>query len=168
VTLDVGLSPAAVPGPKLAHRPKWQPDGFRPPLPLERDEPQRHIPNDNAAVSIELRPALWRACSTREEEAVRSILRVLKKEGGFEMVKRLFLVVIFVLAVLTGYAIGQSDVKPPGGPVFSGGDLGFQADEPVADIILKNGRSSITGKFVVNVNGRWVEARLRSGIVPVK
>jgi hypothetical protein len=85
------------------------------------------------------------------------------------MVKRLFLVVIFVLAVLTGYAIGQSDVKPlPGGPVFSGGDLGFQADEPLAEIMMKNGRSSITGKFVVNVNGRWVEARLRSGIVPVK
>ena len=82
------------------------------------------------------------------------------------MVKRLFLVVIFVLTALTGYAIGQSDVRPlPGGRVFSGGDLGFQADEPLADIV-KDGR--ITGKFVVNVNGRWVEARLRSGIVPAK
>jgi hypothetical protein len=32
VTLDVRLSPAAVPWPKLAHRRKWQPEGFRPPL----------------------------------------------------------------------------------------------------------------------------------------
>ena len=63
------------------------------------------------------------------------------------MVKRLFLVVVFVLAVLTGYAIGQSNVKPlPGGPVFSGGDFGFQADEPLPDI-MKNGRSSIDAPF---------------------
>ena len=58
-----------------------------------------------------------------------------------------------------GHAVGQKDVRPlPGGPVFSGGDLGFQADEPLGEI-MKPGRRSISGKFVVNVNGRWVEAR---------
>jgi hypothetical protein len=84
------------------------------------------------------------------------------------MVKRLFLVVAFVFAVFTGFAIGQKDVKPlPGGPVFSGSDFGFQADEPLGDI-MKSGSRSVTGKFVVNVNGRWVEARLRAGVVPLR
>jgi hypothetical protein len=120
----------------------------------------------NAEVSIDLRRGLWRTQRLRKRPCAQYCAS--KKKGGLEMVKRLFLVVVFVLAVLTGYAIGQSDVKPlPGGPVFSGGDFGFQADEPLPDI-MKNGRSSITGKFVVNVNGRWVEARLRSGIVPVR
>ena len=84
------------------------------------------------------------------------------------MVKRLFLVVAFVLAVLAGFAIGQTNVKPlPGGPVFSGDDFGFQADEPLRDI-MKSGRRSVSGKFVVNVNGRWVEARPSVGVVPAK
>lgn len=85
------------------------------------------------------------------------------------MVKRLLLVVAFVFAVFTGYAIGQKDVKPliPGAPVFSGGDLGFQADEPLGDI-MKPGRRSVTGEFVVNVDGRWVEARPSVGVVPVR
>ena len=84
------------------------------------------------------------------------------------MGKRLLLVAAFVCAVSTGYAIGQRDVKPlHGGPVFSGGDFGFQADEPLGDI-MKPGRRSVTGKFVVNVNGQWVEARTGYGVVPVK
>jgi len=84
------------------------------------------------------------------------------------MVKRLFLIVAFVFAVFTGYAIGQKDMKPlQGGPVFSGGDFGFQADEPLGDV-MKPGRRSVTGKFVVNVNGRWVEARPGTGVVPVR
>lgn len=84
------------------------------------------------------------------------------------MVKRLLLVVAFVFAVFTGYAIGQKDVRPlSGGPVFSGSDFGFQADEPLAEL-TNPGRRSVTGKFVVNVNGRWVEARPGSGVVPVR
>jgi len=84
------------------------------------------------------------------------------------MAKRLFLTVAFVFALFTGYAIGQKDVKPlTGGPVFSGSDFGFQADEPLA-VLTNSGRRSVTGKFVVNVNGRWVEARPGSGVVPVR
>ena len=85
------------------------------------------------------------------------------------MAKRFFLTVAFVFALFTGYAIGQKDVKPliPGGAVFSGGDFGFQADEPLGDI-MNPGRRVVTGKFVVNVNGRWVEARPGSGVVPVR
>jgi hypothetical protein len=85
------------------------------------------------------------------------------------MAKRLFLTVAFVFALFTGYAIGQKKgVKPlPGGPVFSGSDFGFQADEPLGEL-TNSGRRSVTGKFVVNVNGRWVEARPGSGVVPIR
>ena len=84
------------------------------------------------------------------------------------MVNRSLLVLAFVFAVFIGYALGQKDVKPlPGGPVFSGGDLGFQADEPLGDIMTP-GRRSVTGRFVVNVNGRWVEARPGTGVVPAR
>ncbi len=62
------------------------------------------------------------------------------------MVKGLLMVVAFVFAVVTGFAVGQGDVKLlPGGPVFSGADFGFQADEPL-DHIVKSGRRSVTGK----------------------
>jgi len=84
------------------------------------------------------------------------------------MVKRLVLIVGFVFGLFVAFALGQSTQKPlSGGPVFSGGDFGFQADEPLGDVI-QSGRSSVTGKFVVNVNGRWVEARSRVGVVPAK
>jgi hypothetical protein len=89
------------------------------------------------------------------------------------MVKRLFLVVVLVLAVFSGYALGQRNPVPvpsnPLGPVFSGGELGFQSDMPLNDII-DSGASSITGRFVVKVNGRWVDARpsMRHGLVPAK
>ena len=84
------------------------------------------------------------------------------------MAKCFFLTVAFVFALFTGYAIGQKGVKPlHGGPVFSGSDFGFQADEPLGDI-MKPGRRVVTGKFVVNVDGRWVEARPGSGVVPAR
>jgi hypothetical protein len=83
------------------------------------------------------------------------------------MVKRVFLIVAFVFAVFTGYAIGQKEATPSGGPVFSGSDFGFQADEPLG-VVMKPGRRSVTGKFVVKVNGRWVEARPSTGVVPLR
>ena len=84
------------------------------------------------------------------------------------MFKRLLLAVAFVLAAFTGYAFGQKDVQPlPGGPVLSGGDLGFQVDAPLGDV-TQPGRRAVTGKFVVKVNGRWVEARPSVGLVPAK
>lgn len=86
------------------------------------------------------------------------------------MVKRFLLVIALVFAVLTGYVVGQKGVKPlPGGPVFSGGDLGFQADLPLGELSIP-GRDVVTGKFVVKVDGRWVEARpsARVGVVPVR
>lgn len=84
------------------------------------------------------------------------------------MVKRLILVVALLLAVLTGLAIGQRNAKPPlTAPVFSAGDLGFQTDEPLSEV-MKPGRLSVTGKLVINVNGRWIEARPRTGIVPLR
>jgi hypothetical protein len=93
---------------------------------------------------------------------------VSNKTKEASMVKRLLLVMAFVFAVFTGYALGQKAVKPlPGGHVFSGGDLGFHADEPLADVMTP-GRRSVTGKFVVNVNGQWLEARPGMGVVPVR
>lgn len=84
------------------------------------------------------------------------------------MVKRLSLIIAFVFAVFAGFALGQKQLPPiSGGPVFSGNDFGFQADEPLGDI-MKPGRRLVTGRFVVNVNGRWVEARPSTGVVPVK
>jgi hypothetical protein len=84
------------------------------------------------------------------------------------MVKRLVLVVGFVLGVFVAFALGQSTQKPlSAGPVFSGEDFGFQADEPLG-AVMQRGRSSVTGRFVVKVDGRWVEARLRVGVMPVK
>jgi hypothetical protein len=85
------------------------------------------------------------------------------------MVKRFLLVIAFVFAVLTGYVVGQKSVKPlPGGPIFSGGDLGFQADSPLGELSIP-GRDVVTGKFVVK-DGQWVEARpnARVGVVPVR
>lgn len=87
------------------------------------------------------------------------------------MLKRSLLATALVLAVFSGYALGQKNAAPlpgnPGGPVFSGGDLGFQADVPLGDI-LQPGRNSVTGKFVVNVNGKWVPVRSSVGVVPLR
>jgi hypothetical protein len=83
------------------------------------------------------------------------------------MVKRVLLVVAFVFAALTGYVFGQKEAIPSGGLVFSGSDFGFQADEPFGDV-MKPGRRLVTGKFVVKVNGRWVEARPGAGVVPLR
>ncbi len=84
------------------------------------------------------------------------------------MVRRLLLVVAFMFAALTGYVVGQKDVRPlPGGPtVFSGDDFGFQAEGRIGDITAA-GRGWVTGRFVVKVDGRWVEARMGGGVMPV-
>ena len=87
------------------------------------------------------------------------------------MLKRSLLVTALVLAAFSGYALGQQSAVPapgnPAGPVFAGGDLGFQADVPLSDIV-QSGRNSVTGKFVVKVNGRWVEVRSSVGVVPLR
>ena len=87
------------------------------------------------------------------------------------MVKRSLLVIALVLAGFSGYALGQQSAVPvPGnsaGPVFAGGDLGFQADVPLRDIV-ESGRNSVSGKFVVKVNGRWVEVRSTVRVVPLR
>jgi hypothetical protein len=84
------------------------------------------------------------------------------------MKKKAVLVVAFVFALFTGYAFGQKDTKPALGPhVFTGDDFGFQVDAypgrmPTGD------RGWVTGKFVVKIDGRWVEARLGGGVVPIR
>ena len=87
------------------------------------------------------------------------------------MVKRSLLVAALVLAVFSGYAVGQQNPIPvpgnPAGPVFSGGDLGFQADVPLSDL-LHSRRGPVTGKFVVNVNGKWVDVQSSVRVVPVR
>lgn len=84
------------------------------------------------------------------------------------MVKRLALVLAFVVTAFAGYVFGQKDVRPlPGGTtVFSGDDFGFQAEGRIGDI-TSAGRGWVTGKFVVKVEGRWVEARMGGGVMPV-
>lgn len=85
---------------------------------------------------------------------------------------RLLLVLVLVFAVFTGYALGQKNAIPvpanPAGPVFSGGDLGFQVSVPLSDI--PQSAPAVTGRFVVRVNGRWVEARVSAqhGVVPLR
>lgn len=87
------------------------------------------------------------------------------------MLKRSLLVMALVLAGFSGYALGQQKAVPvpgnPAGPVFAGSDLGFQADVPLSDI-LASGRNSVTGRFVVNVNGKWMEVRSSVGVVPLR
>lgn len=88
------------------------------------------------------------------------------------MLKRSLLVTALVLAGFSGYALGQNNAIPvpsnPSGPVLSGGDLGFHVDVPLNDLSA-SGRV-VTGKFVVRINGRWVEARPtpQHGVVPVQ
>lgn len=84
------------------------------------------------------------------------------------MVNRVLLLLAFLVVAFCGFAVGQSQREPlPGGPVFSGNDFGFQADDPL-QALLDQGRQPITGRFVVNVKGRWVEVRSRMGVAPAK
>ncbi len=85
------------------------------------------------------------------------------------MVKRSLLVLALVLAVFTGYVVGQKDVQalPGGATVFSGDNFGFQADGRIGDT-TRPGHGWVTGKFVVKVDGRWVEARMGAGVMPVR
>jgi hypothetical protein len=86
------------------------------------------------------------------------------------MVNRLWLALAFVFALFTGYALGQgrSLAQPLGdAPVFSGADFGFQPDAPPVEM-MASGKRSVTGRFVVKVNGRWVEARPSIGVMPAK
>jgi hypothetical protein len=85
------------------------------------------------------------------------------------MLKNVVLVLAFVFAVFTGYVFGQKDPKmPPIGPhIFTGDDFGFQVDllpgrNPAPD------RGWVTGRFVVKIDGQWVEARLGGGVVPIR
>ena len=88
------------------------------------------------------------------------------------MLKRCLVVAALVVAVFSGYALGQNKAVPapsnPSGPVLSGGDLGFQLDAPLSDFPAS--ARVVTGKFVVNVNGQWIEARpaAQHGVVPVR
>jgi hypothetical protein len=84
------------------------------------------------------------------------------------MKKKAVLVFAFVFALFTGYVFGQKDPKmPPIGPhVFTGDDFGFQVD--VIPGRTAPERGWVTGRFVVKVDGRWVEARLGGGVVPIR
>lgn len=82
----------------------------------------------------------------------------------------------FVFAVLTAYLAGQQNPPPDQKPtpagrvVLYGDDFGFEVertpgrapgDLPAAP------RGYVTGRFVVKVDGRWVEARPTTGMVRV-
>jgi hypothetical protein len=84
------------------------------------------------------------------------------------MVKKLVLVVGFVVAVFTGYVVGQTDAKKvPGGPqVLAGENIGFIVDARPGERPY-TGRGWVTGKFVVKIDGQWVEARLGAGVTPI-
>jgi len=74
-----------------------------------------------------------------------------------------------VVSAFTGYVVGQKDVDPlRGGPtVYAGDDFGFRAEGRIGDVGTE-GRGWVTGKFVVKIEGRWVEARRGGGAMPVK
>lgn len=87
------------------------------------------------------------------------------------MAKHSLLVFALVFAVFTGYVLGQRGVKPlPRSPIFSGDDLAFQVDLPSQHQLTNPNLDEVTGRFLVKVEGRWVEARpaARAGVVPVK
>jgi hypothetical protein len=84
------------------------------------------------------------------------------------MSRHLVLFATLVLTALAGYAAGQTSTKPlPEGFVISGDDLGFRIDEPYV-AVMKPERGSVTGTFVVRVNGRWLEVRPGFKAVPAK
>ena len=84
------------------------------------------------------------------------------------MVKDLALALALVFAVLGAYLLAQRETpRTPGLPiVLSGGDFGFQPDVPPDPAATKRGW--ISGKFVVKVGGRWIEARPGAGIEPAR
>jgi hypothetical protein len=83
------------------------------------------------------------------------------------MVKKLVLVVGFVVGVFTGYGVGQTDLKKvPGPQVLAGENIGFIVDARPGERPF-TGRGWVTGKFVVKIDGQWVEARLGSGVTPI-
>lgn len=51
--------------------------------------------------------------------------------------------------------------------VFTGSDFGFQVDAYPGRMPAPE-RGWVTGRFVVKVNGQWVEARLSGGVVPIR
>lgn len=79
----------------------------------------------------------------------------------------------FVFAVLTAYLAGQQNPPPegqlsPGGAVvLFGDDFGFEVERPPGRTAPAAPRGYVTGRFVVKIDGRWVEARPATGMVPV-
>jgi hypothetical protein len=78
------------------------------------------------------------------------------------------LAVTWVLSLISVGVWAQSTVYPgkgefpvgsPIGPVITGTDIGFQR---VAEIPTRDG--AISGKWMVKVNGQWVEARTYVGL----
>jgi hypothetical protein len=86
-----------------------------------------------------------------------------------KMVKKSLVALALVMAAFTGYVFGQKDVRPlaGGSRVYAGDDFGFRAEGRVGDVSTE-GRGWVTGKFVVKIEGRWVEARLGGGAMPIK
>jgi hypothetical protein len=95
------------------------------------------------------------------------------------MRRRLLFAAGFVFAVCTAYVAGQQKPRVPeddfaallkDGIVLSGENVGFQVERAPGETPTAE-RGYVTGRFVVKVNGRWVEARPAPDaprIVPVR
>ena len=84
------------------------------------------------------------------------------------MVRKLVLAVGFVVGVFTGYGAAQTDLKKvPGGPqVLAGENIGFIVDARPGERPY-TGRGWVTGRFVVKIDGQWVEVRAGAGVTPI-
>lgn len=85
------------------------------------------------------------------------------------ILRHLLLALVLVLTGLAGYVAGQvrSAVPLADGPVvYSGENFGFRATGKVGDP-AGEGPGWMTGSFVIQVDGQWVEARLGTGVMPI-
>ncbi len=85
------------------------------------------------------------------------------------MATRIVVIVAFVFALFGAYVLGQTTKLPDPPNVFAGEDLAFQIDG-LPGKLPDTTRGWVTGKLLVKINGRWVEARVGGGIgvVPAK